>query len=104
LPSLIVDVTYRDADTVDAKIAQAKNAGTVRDNTNLRRRVGPVPEHGPNGLPLLDGDIESLRAGVYRRILQADVANGRSVDERHQLPGVVDEQAVEEVDTVVLES
>ena len=53
---------------------------------------------------MLDGDVESFGPCVDGGILQADVANGRGVDQGHQLLGVVDEQAVEEVDVLALDA
>lgn len=65
--------------------------------------AGPVSEHGPDGLALLDGDVQSLGAGVDARVLEADITNGGSVDEGHEVADVVDEEAVEEVGVGLLD-
>ena len=95
--------TYRNPDTVDAKIAEAQDARPVGDDADLRVGVGPVAQQGADGLALLDGDVEGLRARVERRVLQADVADGGRVDQGHELGHVVHEQAVEEVGVLLLE-
>jgi hypothetical protein len=96
-------VTYRNADTIHAEVAQTENAGTVSDDADLGIRVGPIPENRPNGPPLLNRNVQSLRARVQRRVLEADVADGGGVHQGHQLLGIVDEQAVEQVDVLCLE-
>lgn len=95
--------TYRNANTVHAEVTETKNARAVGDDADLGVLAGPVAQHGADGLALLDGDVESLRAGVEGRVLQADVANGGRVDQGHELADVVDEEAVEEIDVVVLD-
>jgi hypothetical protein len=52
---------------------------------------------------LLDRDVQSLRSGVQRRVLQANVSNRRRIYERHHLRDVIDQEAVEEVDVLGLE-
>ena len=65
--------------------------------------AGPVSEHGPDGLALLDRDIQGLGASVDARVLEADITNGGSVDEGHEVADVVDEEAVEEVGVGLLD-
>ncbi len=87
--------TYGNAHAVDAKIAQAEDAGPVGDDADLGVGVGPVAEDGAYALALLDGDVQGLGAGVERRVLEAHVADGGRVHQGHELLGVVDQQAVE---------
>ena len=96
--------TYRDANTVDTKITKTKNAGAISDDADLGVLAGPVLQNGADGLALLDGDVESLGAGVDGGVLQADITNGRCVDEGHELADVVHDEAVEEVDVLSLEA
>lgn len=83
--------TYRDANTVDTEITKTKNTRAVSHNADLGVQARPVAQHGANGLALLDGDVQGLRAGVEGRVLEADVANGGRVDEGHELAHVVHE-------------
>jgi hypothetical protein len=96
--------TYRDADTVDTKVTKTENTGTVSDDADLGVLARPVLEDSANGLALLDGDIESLGAGVDGGVLEADITNGRCVDEGHELADVVHDEAVEEVDILSLQA
>jgi hypothetical protein len=102
--SIGISSTYRDTDTVDAEITETQDARTVGDDADLRVLAGPVLQHGADGLALLDGDVQSLGAGVQGGVLQADVTDGGGVDERHELPDVIHQQAVEQVDVGVLEA
>lgn len=95
--------TYRDADTVYAKVTKAENSRTVSHDTDIRGWIRPVAQHGPDGFPLLNGNVEGFRAGVQSRVLETHVANGWGVDQRHHLLGIVDEEAVEEIDVLVLD-
>jgi hypothetical protein len=95
--------TYRDTNTVDAEITETENTRAISDDANLRILATPVSEHGTNGLSLLDGDVQSLRAGVDARVLQADITDCGGIDEGHELSDVVDEETVEEVGVLVLE-
>lgn len=95
--------TYRNAHTVDSEVTETQDAGSVRDDADLRIGVGPIPEHGADRFPLLYRDVQGLGAGVEGRVLEADVTNGGGVDEGHHLPGVVDEEAEEKVDIVRLD-
>ncbi len=63
----------------------------------------PIPQDSPDGLSLLDGDIECLWLGVKGRVLEADVANSWRVNEWHKLLNVVDQDAVEEINIRLLE-
>lgn len=96
--------TYRDTDTVDAEITETEDTRAVSDDANLGILARPVSEHGANGLSLLDGDIQSLGAGVDAGVLQADITDCGGVDEGHELADVVDEETVEEIGILVLES
>ena len=103
LRQMWMGAAYRDADAVNAKVAKAEDAGPVSHHADGGVGVRPIPEDGAHGLALLDGDVEGLWAGVEGGVLEADVANGGSVDERHELLDIVDEDAVEEIDVVRLE-
>lgn len=94
--------TYGDTDTVDAQVTETKDTGTVCDDTDLGG-MGPVLKHRADRLALLDGDVQSLGAGVDARVLETDVTNGGGIDEGHELAHVVHEQAVEEIDVLVLD-
>ena len=96
-------MTYRNPHTVDAEIAKTEDAGPVRHDADFRAGVGPVAKNGPHALSLLNRDVERLWPGVQHRVLQADVANGGRVHQGHELPGIVDEKPVEEVDVLALE-
>ena len=96
-------MTYRNPHTVDAEIPQPQNAGPVSDDADLGIGVRPVAQDRPYALSLLNRDVQGLGPRVEHRVLQAHVANGGRVDQGHQLLGVVDEQAVEEVDVLALE-
>ena len=96
-------MTYRNPHTVDAEVPQAENAGPVCHHADLGVGVRPVTQNRPHALPLLNRDVQGLGPGVEHRVLQAHVANGGRVDQGHQLLGIVDEQAVEEVDVLALE-
>lgn len=63
----------------------------------------PIPQNRLDALALLDADIERLRLSIQCRILEADIADGRCVDQWHELLNIVDEHAVEEVDVVGFE-
>lgn len=65
--------------------------------------MGPIPQNSADALALLDGDVQSLWAGVEGGVLEADVSNGRGIDQGHQLAGVVHEQAVEEIHVLMLD-
>lgn len=95
--------TYRDTNTVDTQVTKTQDTRAISDDANLGVGVGPVAEHGADGLALLDGDVQSLGAGVEGRVLQADIANGGGVDQGHEVADVVHEQAVEEVKVLGLE-
>lgn len=120
-------ITNRDADTVHAEITKTQDSGTVRDDADLGVGIRPVLEHCADGLALLDADVQGFGAGVEGGVLEADIANGgwslcksdmwngldgvvgiggrglTGVDEGHELADVVDEEAVEQVDVLVLE-
>lgn len=96
--------TYRDTNTVDAQVTETQNSRTVSDDTDLGSLAGPIPEHCADGFALLDGDVEGFGAGVDARVLQADVTNGGSVDEGHEIADVVYEETVEEVGVLGLET
>lgn len=104
ISSVVLRSTYRDADTVDTEITQTKNARAIGDDTNLRILARPVSEHSTNGLSLLDRDVQSLRASVNARVLQADITDCGGIDEGHELADVVDEETIEKVGILVLES
>lgn len=95
-------MTYRDTNTVDAQVTETENAGAVGDDADLGVRAGPIPQHGADGLALLDGNVEGLGAGVDGGVLEADIANGRGIDEGHELADIVHDEAVEEVGVLVL--
>lgn len=95
--------SYRDTDTVDAEVTKTQDARAVRHYANLRVRVRPVAKHGADRFALLDRDVEGLGARVQGRVLQADVANRGRVHKRHEFPHVINEDAVKEVDVLVLE-
>ena len=95
--------THGDADAVDAKIAETEDAGAVGHDADLRVRVGPVAQHGADGLALLDRDEQGLGPRVERGVLETDVANCGGVDERHELTDIIDQEAVEQVDVLVLQ-
>lgn len=97
------DSTYRDTDTVDAQVTETKDTRAVCHDANLGFLAGPVSEHSPDGLALLDGDVQSLGASVDARVLEADITNGGSIDEGHEVADVVDEEAVEEVGVGLLD-
>jgi hypothetical protein len=101
---VVLRSTYRDTDTVDTEIAQTKNARAIGDDTNLGILARPVSEHSTNGLSLLDGDVQSLGASVNARVLQADITDCGGIDEGHELSDVVDEETIEKVGILVLES
>lgn len=95
--------TYRNANTVNTKVSQTKNAGTVSDDANLGLGVGPIPQDCPDRLPLLDRNVQSFGPSVEGRVLEADVADGGSVNQWHHLLGMIHKNAVEEVDVMTLD-
>lgn len=96
-------MTYRNANAIDAQIAQAQDARPICHDADLGIWIWPVLEDRLYRLALLDGDVERLGAGVESRILKTHVTNGGSVHQRHELLRIVDEQAVKEVGVLVLE-
>jgi hypothetical protein len=101
---VVLRSTYRDTDTVDTEITQTKDARAIGDDANLRILARPVSEHSTDGLSLLDGDVQSLGASVNARVLQADITDCGGIDEGHELSDVVDEETIEKVGVLVLES
>ena len=101
--SLIREQTYWNANTIDTKVTQSKNSRAISNNTNTRIRMRPIPQNRLNALALLNANIQCLRLSIQRRILKTDIANGRCVDQWHELLDVVDEHAVEEVDVIGFE-
>ena len=63
----------------------------------------PIPQNRLDALALLYANIQCLGLSVQRRILKTDIANGRRVDQWHELLHVVNEHAVEEVYVVGFE-
>jgi len=94
--------THRNAHAIDSEVTKAENARAVSDDANLGG-MRPIPQHGANRLCLLDRDIQRLGEGVETRILQADVANGGRINQRHEFAHVIHEDAVEQIDVLVLE-
>lgn len=90
------------ADSVESKVTETQNTRAVCHNADFGVGVGPVLQNGPDGLSLLDGNVQGLWASVQGRILQTDVTNGGCVDQGHQLLCVVHEKAVKQVDILVL--
>lgn len=101
---MVLRSTYRDTDTVDTEITQTKDARAIGDDANLRILARPVSEHSTDGLSLLDGDVQSLGASVNARVLQTDITDCGGIDEWHELSDVVDEETIEKVGVLVLES
>lgn len=94
---------YGDADAVYAEITETEDTRAVGNDANLGVSAGPVTKHSLDGAALLDGNVQGLGASIQGGILQADVANGGCIYERHELTDVVHEEAVEEIDVLGLE-
>lgn len=95
--------THGNADSVDAKISETENARPVRDDADLGLGVRPIAQHGANRLPLLNRNVQRLGLRVQRGILQTDIADGGGVNKRHELTDIVDQEAIEEIDVLVLQ-
>lgn len=95
---------YRDTNAIYAEVTKTENAGAVSDDANLGVGAGPVTEHGLDGAALLDGNVQGLGARIEGGVLEADVANGGGIYERHELTDVVHEKAVEKVNVLGLET
>lgn len=95
--------TYRNAHAIHTQVAEAQDSRPICDNANLGIGIRPVLENGADRLALFDGDVQGLGPGIQGRVLQADIADGGGVDQRHQLFGMVDKEAVEQVDILALD-
>lgn len=96
--------TYRNTDTIYTEITETEDARSVSDDTDFGVGTGPVAQHGANRATLLDGDVQSLRAGVEGGVLEADITDGGSIYERHEVADVVHEKAVKEVNVLALDA
>lgn len=52
---------------------------------------------------MFDRDVQRFWPSVEGRVLEANVANGGSVDQWHHLLGMIHQEAVEEVDVLALD-
>lgn len=49
--------TYRNTNTVNAKITETQDSRAVSDDADLRVGAGPVAKHGSDRLSLLDRNV-----------------------------------------------
>jgi hypothetical protein len=89
-------LAHRNAHPVRAQVAQSEDALAVGDNDDRDIAPWPVGEHLRNAPAVARADEDAARPLKDVTVLLAGEPNGRRVDDREHLVGVVDQQPEEQ--------
>ena len=90
------DLPARDAHAARALVAEPEDALVVGDHDQAHLALGGVAQQRRDAIDVVGRDPQAARVAEDVAVLLARLADGRRVDDRHQLGQVLDQHAVEE--------